>query len=58
MIVTCKLGSAKHTVSDDFHLLRKHAIFGHLPNENPSTDHFKFCLFDFVVEVTIFVKSD
>jgi hypothetical protein len=39
--ITCKRGSAKHSVKDDHALLWKHAIFRHLPSRNPSTDHDK-----------------
>jgi hypothetical protein len=37
-IITCKRGSAKHSIKDDHALLWKHAIFRHLPCRNHSTD--------------------
>jgi hypothetical protein len=36
--ITCKRGSAKHSVKDDHAFLWKHAIFRHLHGRNPSTD--------------------
>jgi hypothetical protein len=36
--ITCKRGSAKHSVKDDHAFLWKHAIFMHLPSQNPSID--------------------
>jgi hypothetical protein len=38
MQITCKRGSAKHSVKDDHVFLWKHAIFRHLPGRIPSTD--------------------
>jgi hypothetical protein len=37
-IITCKRGSAKHSVKDDHAFLWKHAIFSHLPSRNPLID--------------------
>jgi hypothetical protein len=37
-VVTCKRGSAKHSVKDDHAFLWKHAIFRRLPSRNPLTD--------------------
>jgi hypothetical protein len=37
-LITCRRGSAKHSVKDDHAFLWKHAIFRHLPSRNPSTD--------------------
>jgi hypothetical protein len=39
--ITCKRGSAKHSVKDDHAFLWKHAIFSHLSSRNPSTDRDK-----------------
>jgi hypothetical protein len=36
--ITCKRGSAKHSVKDDHAFLWKNSIFRHLPSRNPSTD--------------------
>ncbi len=38
-IITCKRGSAKHSVKDDFAFLWKHPKFGYPHNWNPWTDH-------------------
>jgi hypothetical protein len=40
MFITCKRGSARQNVKDDFAFLIEHAIFGHLPNQNPWTDRY------------------
>ena len=36
--ITCKRGSAKHSVKDDHAFLWEHAIFRYPPSRNPSTD--------------------
>jgi hypothetical protein len=36
--VTCKRGSAKHSVKHDFAFVHKHAIFRHPLNKNSMTD--------------------
>ena len=38
IIITCKRGSAKHSVKDDHAFLWEHAIFSYPPSRNPSTD--------------------
>jgi hypothetical protein len=51
--ITCKRGIAKHCVKDTMHaFLRKHTIFGYLPNRNPQPIIPKYCTIDYVGEVT------
>ena len=38
VVITCKRGSAKHSVKDDHDFLWEHAIFRYLPSRKTSTD--------------------
>jgi hypothetical protein len=47
--ITCKRGSAKHSVKDDYAFLR---FSGTCPAETPQPINMKFCTIDYVGEVT------
>jgi hypothetical protein len=44
-VIMCKRVSTKHSVKNDFAFISEHAIFRHLPNENPLTDGYEIAYF-------------
>ena len=54
--ITCKRGSAKHSVKDDHAFLWEHAIFRYLPAETPQPIKMKFCTIDYVDEIRRYAK--
>ena len=57
LTITCKRGSAKHSVKDDHAFLWEHAILTYLPSRNPSPIKMKFCTIDYVGELTRCAKN-